>query len=163
MAEEDGLRGAKALDLEGLRASFGFVLDHASPIGDVITAAPTYKRLSADFEGHEAHAGIRPEAGRSAISAAAAAIAQMELGRVDDGTTANVGVIQGGTASNVVPRHCHVEGEARSLDDELTLLAYRRVDLWLVGPAETNEADPVNSCQPFDEFCRYPAAAMSAP
>src|SRR5437763_6066718 len=54
VAEEDGLRGAKALDLEGLRASFGFVLDHASPIGDVITAAPTYKRLSADFEGHEA-------------------------------------------------------------------------------------------------------------
>src|SRR5436190_6291124 len=118
VAEEDGLRGAKELDLETLRASFGFVLDHASPIGELITAAPTYKRLSADFEGHEAHAGIRPEGGRSAIAAAAAAIAQMELGRLDEGTTANVGVIAGGTAANVVPGHCHLEGEARSLDDE---------------------------------------------
>jgi tripeptide aminopeptidase len=118
VAEEDGLRGAKELDLGALRASFGFVLDHASPIGEVITAAPTYKRLSADFEGSEAHAGIRPEQGRNAIRAAAAAVAQMKLGRLDEETTANVGVIAGGTASNVVPGHCHLEGEARSLDDE---------------------------------------------
>jgi tripeptide aminopeptidase len=118
VAEEDGLRGAKELDVAGLRSSFGFVLDHASPIGEVITAAPTYKRLSADFEGSEAHAGIRPEDGRNAIQAAAAAIAQMDLGRLDEETTANVGVIAGGTAANVVPGHCHLEGEARSLDDE---------------------------------------------
>jgi tripeptide aminopeptidase len=118
VAEEDGLRGAKELDLGALRSSFGFVLDHASPIGEVITAAPTYKRLSADFEGSEAHAGIRPEEGRNAIQAAAAAVAQMKLGRLDEETTANVGVIAGGTASNVVPGHCHLEGEARSLDDE---------------------------------------------
>ena len=118
VAEEDGLRGAKELDLEALRSRFGFVLDHASPIGEVITAAPTYKRLRADFEGSEAHAGIRPEQGRSAIAAAAAAIAQMELGRLDEGTTANIGLIGGGIASNVVPGRCHVEGEARSLDDE---------------------------------------------
>jgi tripeptide aminopeptidase len=117
VAEEDGLRGAKELDLEALRSRFGFVIDHASPIGEVITAAPTYKRLTADFEGSEAHSGIRPEEGRSAIVAAAAAIAQMQLGRLDEGTTANVGVIAGGTASNVVPGRCHVEGEARSLDD----------------------------------------------
>ncbi|HMC07282.1 MAG TPA: M20/M25/M40 family metallo-hydrolase [Solirubrobacterales bacterium] len=118
VAEEDGLRGAKELDLASLRSSFGFVIDHASPIGEVISAAPTYKRLDAEFEGHEAHAGIRPEEGRNAIRAAASAIAQMELGRIDDETTANVGVIAGGTASNVVPRRCRVEGEARSLDEE---------------------------------------------
>jgi tripeptide aminopeptidase len=118
VAEEDGLRGAKEVDLASLRSPFGFVLDHASPIGEVITAAPTYKRLAAEFEGTEAHAGIRPEDGRSAIAAAAAAIAAMELGRLDEGTTANVGVISGGTASNVVPGHCRVDAEARSLDDE---------------------------------------------
>ena len=94
------------------------MLDHASPIGEVITAAPTYKRLAAEFEGTEAHSGIRPEDGRSAIAAAAAAIAAMKLGRLDAETTANVGVIAGGTASNVVPGHCRVDGEARSLDDE---------------------------------------------
>jgi tripeptide aminopeptidase len=118
VAEEDGLRGAKELDLGSLDSSFGFALDHASPIGEVITAAPTYERLAAEFEGTEAHAGIRPEDGRNAIRAAAAAIARMELGRLDDETTANVGVIYGGTASNVVPGRCRVDGEARSLDDE---------------------------------------------
>ena len=93
------------------------MLDHASPIGEVITAAPTYQRLVAEFEGLEAHAGIRPEDGHSAIEAAAAAIGAMELGRLDDETTANVGVIAGGVASNVVAGRCRVEGEARSLDD----------------------------------------------
>ena len=118
VAEEDGLRGAKEVDPASLRSPFGFVLDHASPIGEVITAAPTYKRLVADFQGTEAHSGIRPEDGRSAIAAAAGAIAAMRLGRLDPETTANVGVISGGTASNVVPGHCRVDGEARSLDDE---------------------------------------------
>ncbi len=74
VAEEDGLRGAKELDLGSLRSPFGFALDHATPIGEVITAAPTYQRVVAEFEGVEAHAGIRPEDGRSAIEAAAAAV-----------------------------------------------------------------------------------------
>jgi tripeptide aminopeptidase len=117
VAEEDGLRGAKELELEGLRSRFGFVLDHASPIGELLTAGPHYDRLLADFEGAEAHAGIRPEAGHSAIVAAAAAIAAMQLGRLDEETTANVGVIHGGTATNVVPGSCRVEAEARSLDE----------------------------------------------
>ena len=116
VAEEDGLRGAKELDIGSLRSPFGFVLDHASPIGEVMVASPTYKRLGATFRGHEAHAGIRPEEGDSAIEAAAAAIAGMKLGRLDEETTANLGVIDGGTASNVVAGSCRIEGEARSID-----------------------------------------------
>jgi tripeptide aminopeptidase len=116
VAEEDGLRGAKALDLDSLRSPYGFVLDHASPIGEVVVAAPTYERLAARFEGAEAHAGIRPEDGRNAIAAAAAAISEMKLGRLDEETTANVGTISGGTATNVVPGECGIEAEARSLD-----------------------------------------------
>jgi tripeptide aminopeptidase len=118
VAEEDGLRGAKELDISGLRAPFGFVIDHATPIGEVIVAAPTYKRLIAEFTGHEAHAGINPEDGTSAIAAAAAAVAGMKLGRLDEETTANVGMIEGGTASNVVAGHCRILGEARSVDGE---------------------------------------------
>lgn len=116
VAEEDGLRGAHAVDVEALRSSFGFVLDHATPVGEIITAAPTYKRLIADFSGVEAHAGIRPEQGSSAIEAASAAIAGMELGRLDPETTANVGVISGGSASNVVAGACRIEAEARSIE-----------------------------------------------
>jgi tripeptide aminopeptidase len=118
VAEEDGLRGAKELDVGALRAPFGYALDHATPIGEVIVAAPTYKRLSATFTGQEAHSGINPEDGHSAIAAAAAAIAGMELGRLDEETTANIGVIEGGTASNVVPGHCRLLGEARGIDGE---------------------------------------------
>jgi tripeptide aminopeptidase len=117
VAEEDGLRGAKELDIAALRASQGYVLDHATPIGEIVTAAPTYKRLLAEFEGEEAHSGIRPEGGRSAVVAAAAAIGAMRLGRLDEETTANIGLIEGGSASNVVPGHCVVDGEARSIDE----------------------------------------------
>jgi tripeptide aminopeptidase len=117
VAEEEGLRGAKEIDLESLGSSFGFVFDHASAIGELITAAPTFNQVVAEFEGAEAHAGIRPEDGRSAIAAAAAAIASMQLGRLDEKTTANVGLIAGGTATNVVARQCRIEAEARSLDE----------------------------------------------
>ncbi len=114
--EEIALLGAKELTHE-LRADFGFVLDHATPLGDVVVAAPSYYRVDAHVHGAAAHAGIRPEAGHNAISAAAAAIASMSLGRLDDETTANVGTIAGGTATNVVAERCHVALEARSLDD----------------------------------------------
>jgi len=118
VAEEEGLRGARELDVSALRAPFGYVFDHATPIGEIITAAPTYNRVIADFEGIEAHSGIRPEDGRNAIEAAAAAVGRMELGRLDSETTANVGVIRGGTASNVVAGRCRLVCEARSLDEE---------------------------------------------
>lgn len=115
--EEHALAGAKAFDRARLRSEFGFVFDHASPIGELIAASPTYYRLEADFRGKAAHAGIRPEAGHNAIAAAAAAISALPIGRLDDATTANVGEIRGGTAANVVAERCHVVLEARSLDD----------------------------------------------
>jgi tripeptide aminopeptidase len=117
-SEEPGLRGAKAFDLARLDAEYGFVFDHASPIGELVVAAPTYYKVEADFRGAAAHAGIRPEDGRNAIAAAANAIQAMPLGRIDDETTANVGRIEGGTATNVVAERCHIELETRSLDDD---------------------------------------------
>lgn len=116
VAEEQGLRGAEALEVERLRSSYGYVLDHATPIGELITAAPTYKKIDAEFRGVESHAGIRPEAGRSAIGAATAAVATMDLGRLDPEATANVGVIEGGTAPNVVAGACRIQAEARAVD-----------------------------------------------
>ena len=116
VSEEDALAGAKAFDVARLRSSFGYTFDHASPIGEIVTASPTYYRLGAELRGLAAHAGIRPQDGRSAVLAAARAVATMRLGRLDDETTANVGVFEGGTAANVVPGRCRIVGEARSLD-----------------------------------------------
>ncbi|HEY5318948.1 MAG TPA: M20/M25/M40 family metallo-hydrolase [Solirubrobacteraceae bacterium] len=117
VSEENGLRGAKAFDTSRLRSEFGYVFDHASPIGGIVVAAPTYDEIVAVLHGRAAHAGIRPEEGRSAILAAGRAIAAMRLGRLDEQTTANVGTIAGGTATNVVPERCRLEAEVRGLDD----------------------------------------------
>jgi tripeptide aminopeptidase len=117
LGEENGLRGAKELDPGWLRSELGYVFDHATPIGEVIVASPTAYRLEVEFRGKAAHAGIRPEDGRSAVVAAARAIAAMRLGRLDDETTANVGTIAGGVGgTNVVPERCTLLAETRSLD-----------------------------------------------
>jgi tripeptide aminopeptidase len=127
--EEISLAGAKAYDRSRLHAEFGFVFDHASPIGELVVAAPTYYRLEARFHGQAAHAGIRPEEGRNAVAAAARAVAALELGRLDAETTANVGRIEGGSAANVVAERCLVELEARSLDAErAAAVAARMID-----------------------------------
>ena len=115
--EEVALAGAKAVDRGRLNSDFGYVFDHASPVGELVLGSPTYYRLELDVRGQAAHAGIRPEAGRNAIAAAARAVAAMDLGRLDDVTTANVGEILGGSAANVVAERCQVVLEARSLDD----------------------------------------------
>jgi tripeptide aminopeptidase len=117
VCEEVGLEGAKAFDVSTLRSDWGYVFDHASPIGEIIVASPTYYRFQADFHGTPAHAGIRPEDGRSAIEAAARTIAAMRLGRIDEETTANIGSIAGGQpGTNIVAGRCTVVGETRSLD-----------------------------------------------
>lgn len=118
VSEENALAGAKAFDVTTLRSAWGYVLDHASPIGEIIVASPTYYRWEARFRGTPAHAGIRPEDGRSAIEAAARAVGAMRLGRLDEETTANIGSIEGGRSggTNIVAARCNVVGEVRSLD-----------------------------------------------
>ncbi|HET6864587.1 MAG TPA: M20/M25/M40 family metallo-hydrolase [Solirubrobacteraceae bacterium] len=129
VCEEISLLGARAFDASRLDSRFGYVFDHATPIGDVVLAAPTLHRMVAEFHGRAAHAGVRPEDGRSAIAAAARAIAAMRLGRLDPETTANVGTIGGGTAINVVPERCRVEAEVRSVDQSrVEALATEMID-----------------------------------
>jgi tripeptide aminopeptidase len=117
VSEETSLGGSDAFDVRRLRSGYGYVFDHATPIGEIVLASPTHHRILAEFHGRAAHAGVRPEAGRSAIAAAARAITAMRLGRLDPETTANVGTIEGGTAINVVPERCRIVAEVRSLDE----------------------------------------------
>jgi tripeptide aminopeptidase len=140
-SEEVGLRGAHAFDVSRLQAAFGYAFDHASPIGELILAAPTYYRVIGDFTGRAAHSGLRPEDGRNAIVAAAKAIAAMELGRIDEETTANVGVIEGGTATNVVAERCRVEAEYRSLDDDKASAGMRALVDTITYAASAAEVD----------------------
>jgi tripeptide aminopeptidase len=118
IGEETSLAGTRVFDASRLRSEFGYVFDHASPIGEVVVASPSHFRIEASSRGAAAHAGVRPEEGRSAILAAARAIASLRLGRLDEETTVNVGTIAGGTAINVVPERCVVVAEVRSLREE---------------------------------------------
>ena len=115
--EEVGLQGAKAFDVDRLRAEVGFVYDQAAPIGDVVLGAPHARQVEVTVRGRAAHAGMAPEEGRSAIAAAARAIADFRLGRLDEETTASVGLIDGGTAKNIVPDRCSFSIDVRSHDE----------------------------------------------
>lgn len=158
-AEEPGLIGAKAFDRGALGSELGFVFDHASPWGELIVAAPTYYRVDADFRGQSAHAGIRPEEGRSAIAAAASGIARLELGRLDAGTTANVGTIEGGSARNVVAERCSVRLEARSLDhDRASTVVNAMVDT-LTEAATDGECDLELTVEEISRAYRIPKTA----
>jgi len=127
--EEVGLLGALAFDVGRLEARLGYVYDQAAPIGDVVVGSPSAQELELRFHGRASHAGMYPEDGRSAVLAAARAIADMPLGRVDELSTANVGVVRGGTARNVVPEWCELEAEVRSHDSgRVTALVQQLVD-----------------------------------
>jgi len=117
VSEEKGLKGAKGLDLTRLRAQEGIVLDSGGEIGTIVISAPSQDKIRAVVHGKAAHAGVEPEKGINAILVAAEAIAAMPLGRIDEETTANLGRIQGGTATNIVPDQAEIEGEARSRDE----------------------------------------------
>jgi tripeptide aminopeptidase len=116
VSEERGLLGAKALAHDDCIADVCLVLDADGAVGGIVTAAPTHYTFTATFTGKAAHAGVEPENGVSAIVMAAAAVSAMEIGRLDPQTTANIGTIVGGSATNVVAPRCDVTGECRSLD-----------------------------------------------
>ncbi|MBM7648105.1 tripeptide aminopeptidase [Bacillus ectoiniformans] len=116
--EESGLVGAKALDPSLVKAKFGFALDSDGAVGNIIVAAPTQAKVTAEIYGKTAHAGVAPEKGVSAITIAAKAIAKMPLGRIDEETTANIGRFEGGKATNIVCDRVDILAEARSLVPE---------------------------------------------
>jgi tripeptide aminopeptidase len=114
ICEEIGLVGAKVMDPSRIKARYGFVLDAGPPVGSFVYSAPTQEIFDVHIHGKPAHAGAQPEEGISAIVVAAKAIARMKIGRVDFETTANVGIIQGGTATNIITSEVYLKCEARS-------------------------------------------------
>ena len=128
--------GAKHLG-EVLASPLAAVFDSCGAVGGITAKAPSQQGLHAIFRGRAAHSGVEPERGRSAIQAAAKAIAAMSLGRIDEETSANIGVINGGVATNIVPELCEIEGECRSHDDEkLAHIAAAMVDAIQEGAAQ---------------------------
>ncbi|MBI4656077.1 MAG: M20/M25/M40 family metallo-hydrolase [Elusimicrobia bacterium] len=114
ISEEVGLLGAKFLDYSKIKSKYGIIFDNEKPLNEVVTNAPAANKLDIKIYGMEAHAGVCPEKGISAIKIAAGALAGMKLGRIDFETTANIGIIKGGTATNIITPLVELKGEARS-------------------------------------------------
>jgi tripeptide aminopeptidase len=116
--EEVGLVGAKALHADEVAGDLCLVLDADGEVGGIVVGAPTHFTFRARYFGRASHAGVAPERGVSAIEMAAEAISRLRLGRLDGQTTANIGTVAGGTATNVVAAETELTGECRSLDRE---------------------------------------------
>ena len=114
LEEETGLFGAINLDYSKIKSKIGVTLDGTQGAEHIITSAPGYARIDATITGRSAHAGFEPEKGTSAIKIASEIITQLEVGRIDDETTANIGIIEGGSARNAVPESVHFKAEIRS-------------------------------------------------
>ncbi|MCB5235154.1 MAG: M20/M25/M40 family metallo-hydrolase [Candidatus Cloacimonetes bacterium] len=113
ISEEIGLLGARGFDKSRLKSSFGYAFD-THVVGEIIIGAPSQKSFKITINGKEAHAGVEPEKGLNAILIASEAITRMPMGRIDPETTCNIGIIKGGTATNIVPNTVYLKGEARS-------------------------------------------------
>ena len=118
-AEEKGLHGARNLDFGKIRSRFALVLDSGGSVGKLVVAAPTQVSYEMRITGRPAHAGIEPEKGISAIRVAAEIISAVPDGRISPETTANIGMISGGTATNVVSKEVVIHGELRSHDNKV--------------------------------------------
>ena len=114
VCEEHGLLGVKNFDLGTLKAPMGYVLDAGGRPGAIVIRSPAINVFEYIARGKTAHAGISPEKGINAIQAAGMALAKMPNGRIDKETTCSIGLINGGTARNIVPDYCLITGEARS-------------------------------------------------
>lgn len=114
--EESGLEGAINLDYSKINAKKGISFDGHGPVSNITVAAPGYNRVDVTIIGRSAHAGVEPEKGISAIEIASKIISELKLGRIDNETTANVGLIEGGSARNAVAERAHFKGEVRSRD-----------------------------------------------
>ncbi|MDA8165676.1 MAG: M20/M25/M40 family metallo-hydrolase [Desulfobacteraceae bacterium] len=162
--EEIGLLGAKHFDPSRLRASMGYALD-STGTNQVIIGAPAANKIEATIKGLAAHAGLNPEKGIDAIRLAAAAVAAMPLGRLDEESTANVGLISGGTATNIVPEAVSIKGEVRS-HDEAKLEQYTRRMEGLFTDVVAGWRDPAGliTARPslaFEVYRDYPALRLT--
>ncbi len=114
ISEEIGLKGAKNLDTKKIKADIGFTFDADGDVGTIITKAPYHNSIKMFFKGKAAHAGIEPEKGINSIKMASEYISGIDFGKIDFETTSNIGVIKGGSATNIVPDSTEIEMEVRS-------------------------------------------------
>jgi len=128
IAEEVYIRGSEVFDYNIIKSKEAYVLDLSGQVGTAALSAPTLISFTAQIKGKASHAGFSPELGINAIAVAAEAIGQIRQGRIDDETTVNIGLIEGGKARNIVSDLCIIRGEIRSLTHDKALLEAKNME-----------------------------------
>jgi len=164
IAEEGGLHGVKNLDLTRFKAKLGYCLD-SDRFDQITLKSPGAYRIDYTVKGKASHAGVEPEQGISAIIVASKAIARMKLGRIDEETTANIGVIKGGLATNIITPEVQLKAEARSHNEEKLerqVEAMRRAFEEVIGESEITVGDKTFKASIVEERHKdYPAMRIS--
>lgn len=114
VAEEIYCKGSGVYDYSSIESKEAYVLDLTGAVGRAAYKAPTFLSFTIQVTGKSAHAGFASEEGIHAIKVAAQAISHLQFGRVEEDTTVNIGIINGGLATNIVPEYCILKGEIRS-------------------------------------------------
>ncbi|PMH46125.1 peptidase M20 [Vibrio sp. 10N.286.49.B3] len=151
--EEGGLFGSEYFDMSMVQSDRAIVLDSGGPMGTIINVAPGQQKIVVDIKGRPAHAGLAPEEGISAIMVASDAISQMNLLRIDEETTANIGIVEGGQATNIVMPELKIVAEARSLnDDKLSAQVEHMVSTFKASAAKFGAEIEIESSRSYDAF-----------
>lgn len=153
ISEEIGVLGAKNINMDMVDAKYGFAFDSDGDVGTIINRAPFHNSIIAQFKGKATHAGIEPEKGINSIKAASIAISNMKMGRIDNESTCNIGRIEGGVATNIVPENTRVEMEARSLKlSKLNSITKRMIDDLKKGARDTGAGLKYKVVREYDGF-----------
>lgn len=143
VAEEIYGKGSRLFDYSRLKSREAYVLDLTGPVGGAANKAPTILSFTVTVTGKASHAGFAPKDGIHAIAAAAEAVSRVAMGQIDDETTCNIGLIEGGTALNIVPGHCIIKGEIRSYTHKKALKQMEQVKQVFKEAAESSGAEAV--------------------
>lgn len=165
--EEVGLLGAKAFNTSLLRARYGYALD-STGVDLAVIGAPAANHITVEITGAAAHAGLHPERGINAIQIASQAIAKLQLGRLDEESTANIGIVKGGQATNIIPEQVKIEGEVRSHSaeklarhtQEMESIFLESVASWQA-PADSQVPDNITPYCIFSSVEEYPAMKLA--
>lgn len=148
--EEGGLHGSRQFDIRDIESDCAIVLDSSGDIGTIITQAPGQQSFKITITGKPAHAGLAPEQGINALTVASEAISKMNLSRIDEETTANIGVVKGGNATNIVLPELYLEAEARSLNDEKLSAQVAHMETTFQDAADAHGAQiKIESCREY--------------
>ncbi|MDI2588325.1 M20/M25/M40 family metallo-hydrolase [Psychrobacillus sp. NEAU-3TGS] len=136
--EQRGLVGATHLDYSKARSKVGYIFDSSGDVGQIILKGPYSSRIWMEVKGNAAHIALNAEEGNSAFLIAAEGLLNMKLGTIDEETLANIGIMEGGELTSIIPGSVTVAGEVRSFSKEKLELQLKQMEEAMQKAAEKN-------------------------